>query len=236
MWDSLHLRQNINSEVNERKMRNNSISCGSEISWNQRMSWNYFVFLKNCLSSLYSIISIVYYEICSAGNIFMSECCIFSQSIGPLPGHRVSFLSNWKRHLQPKEEYLHLYLARQKWQCLPSCSASSMSVSRGQQALSPITQCTQQFSSKLPYSLSGTVCGCSLFFCCCNQHILFEWFWGFAFFVCARMCVNVCWPFMLQDPRRGTVSVLWFCKTPDTLGTQWSSLTPLVQQAIILNW
>lgn len=133
------------------------------------------------------------------------------------------------------QECLHLYLARWKWQYLPLCSASSTSVSRGQEALSAITQRTQKFSSKLPYSLSGTVCGCSLFFCFCTQHILFEWFWGFALFVCARMCVNVCWSFMLQDPRRGTVSVLWVCKTLGTLGTQWSSLAPLVQQAIILN-
>lgn len=47
------------------------------------------------------------------------------------------------------QESLHLYLARWKWQYLPLCSASSTSVSRGQEALSAITQCTQKFSSEL---------------------------------------------------------------------------------------
>lgn len=149
---------------------------------------------------LYSIISIVYYEICSAGNIFMSECCIFSQSIGCLPGQRVSCLSNWKRHLQPKEECLHLYLARQKWQCLPLCTASSVSPSRGQEALSPITKCTQKFTSKLP-TVFQEQCVDVLYFSASVPNTPIWVVLGFALFLCACICVNVCWPFMLQDPR-----------------------------------
>lgn len=165
----------------------------------------------------------------------MSECCIFSQSIGPPPGQRVSCLSNWKRHLQPKEESLHLSLARQKWQHLPLCTASSTPASRGQEALSPITKCTQKFSSKLPTVFQEKFMDV-LYFSASVPNTPFWVVLGFALFVCACMFVNVCWSFMLQDPSRGAVSVLWFCKALDTLGTQWSSLTPLVQQAIILNW
>lgn len=188
------------------------------------MSWNDFVVLKNSLSfpffpSLCYLNSLLWNL--SAGNIFMSECCIFSQSIGPLPGQRVSCLSNWKRHLQP-EECLHLYLARQKWQCLPLRTASSASVSRGQEALSPITKCTRKFSAQLSQAFRNGLWMFFIFLLLYPTHLL-EWFWGFAFFVCACMCVNVCQLFMLQDPRRGTLFVLWFCKTLDTPGTQWNS-------------
>lgn len=72
------------------------------------------------------------------------------------------------------------------------------------------SQSARRSSAQNYHSLSGAVCGCSSFFYFCTQHTFLSDS-GVLHSLCVNMCVNMCeyvLTFMLQDPRRGLVSVL----------------------------
>jgi len=72
------------------------------------------------------------------------------------------------RDICSQNKSLCIYTTEDRNDSLSLCSASSVTVSRGQEVLPPIKQHTQKFRWKLSCSLSRRVCGYLLFFCLCS--------------------------------------------------------------------
>lgn len=155
------------------------------------MSWNDFVVLKNSLSfPLLCYLNSLLWNL-SAGNIFMSECCIFCQSIGPLPGQRVSCLSNCSWRDICSQKSLSVYTWQDRNDSVYLCALQVQPLLAGVRKHYLPSQSAHRSSAQSYHSLSGTVCGCSLFFCFCTQHT----YWsdsGVLHSLCVHVCVWIC--------------------------------------------